>query len=246
MFQSYLRPCRTRASHSGAAATAFGDVVPPEADFKCEPEVAAEPAEDITRIAEPANDAVDLPDGEAVDEDRGIGAISSMSEHKHEDARDHKTPIKSNTKQSIFLPCITCTRMILIVFKGDCPFWTLKPFHDPAVPIMAFTTCRKCVNDRKQLNKDTEMFAREAEIALSNLHMSPKMITNSYLYKIASTIALTSVNVLQDRCEVKYYPMHRVLDEMTEACMIMGVLTDESVEMKKEKLLMPFVPGAFL
>jgi len=236
------------------APTFEGAFVPSEA--KPEPEFLPEwekditpisgPAKDVTTIAETANDTVDLLGAEAVDEGGSVNVTPSVSEHEQEDACNHKTPTNPNTEQNMFLCCITCTRMILISFKGDCPFSILKLFHDPRVSMMAFMTCRKCVNNGKQLNKDVEMFGREAEIALSNLHMSPKIITNSYLYKIASTIAPTSVNLLQDRGEVKYYPMHKFLDEMTEACMIMGVLTDESAEMKKENLLMPFVPGAFL
>lgn len=231
-----------------ACTPVFEDIVPSvfESGPEPEPEFAPEPAEDVTPTTEPTSDTVDLPGVEAVDEDGPVNAVSTVSEHDHEDVRDHKTPTSPNTEQEIFLPCITCTRMILIIFKGDCPFSTLKLFHEPGVPMMAFTTCRKCVKDCRPLNKDAETFGKEAEIALSNPHMSPRIITNSYLYKIASTIAPASVNVLQDRCEVKYYPMHRVLDEMTEACMIMGVLTDESVELKKEELVMSFVPGAFL
>ncbi|KAK5947724.1 hypothetical protein OHC33_011262 [Knufia fluminis] len=251
-----VRRCRPSREIPTEAAPVFEDVSEPEPEPEPEPEFAPEPAEDITPVVEPAedvtsttepaSDTVDLPGVEAVDEDGPVNAASTVSEYDHEDVRGHKTPSSPNTEQNIFLSCITCTRMILIVFRGDCPFSTLKLFHNPGVSMMAFTTCRKCVKDCRQRNKDAELFGREAEIALSNLHMSPKIITNSYLYKIASTIAPTGVNVLQDRCEVKYYPMHGVLDEMTDVCMIMGVLTDESAEMKKEKLLMPFVPGAFL
>lgn len=204
--------------------------------------------EDITPVAEPAEDAFDTASARATDEDSCVDTPVSMVEYEHNDAQDDETPANPDmdTEHHLFLSCMTCIRMILIVFTGDCPFSALKPFHNPEVSMMAFTTCRKCVNDRKKLNNDAERFGKEAEIALSNLHMSPKLITNSHVYKIASTISPTKVDVLQDQCGVKYYPMHGFLDEMTEGCMIMGVLTDETMQLEKEKLLMPFVPGAFL
>lgn len=151
-------------------------------------------------------------------------------------------------KTNIFVYCIHCSSMIMIMSDNDVPLTILSDKNAKNKCCILGTTCRQCTKKYTPLlqnNKGTQEYSFEKCFKMASI--SSKMLETSHICRIAKMAIKRDIIIMKDNdgC-LLYEKRNTILSEINDKCYVIGIKTDESVTENTDNVFMVFLRGGFL
>lgn len=166
-----------------------------------------------------------------------------------------KTPTKIenvrpdvNIDQHVFLYCIHCMRMIVILSRHEPILPDLLGLRDIHSSMMAATSCRSC--EKRNMSVQPIPFVSPIEgktqDTMRALYLCKHFITDSRAYKVAQIVSNKNVGLCLISGILGHVCMDKVMDGISTEHRIMGIDVARYESGEKSEFLMEFVPGGFV
>lgn len=170
---------------------------------------------------------------------------------KKEDSKVNDNKQSNDNKEThIFIYCIHCTSMIMIMTADKIPFTIFHNKNIIGKSVITGTTCRNCskkYNHLFQATNDLNIKVNLLSTSFKTANISSKFLESSHIFKLANMIAQRDVTIMKDDNDCLLYEIRdTILDEINDKCYMVGIKTDASPYDDRNNILMVFLPGGFL